>query len=328
MSTSKILAFAGLFLAALFIVLLFPKGGKARVDEVPSVALQQMPEKFQPSQVEAPSFPEQLTSISSDADLPKEVDLMTKLFSPFPPTLPIVETVSYATRVSWLTGRQAYLGDYAAYFNTSKHFIARSLHGDRNYLLERVRLGDRFNVLHREKQIEFHLVLDLSRLKLWLYAYDEEEDCRYLLKSYPVCAGALSPSCASGSLTPLGLFLIGKEKDTAIYKEGVLATWKKEPREMMTVFGVRWIGFAKEIKDCTGSCKGLGFHGVPWRKDDEGRYIEYRECIGKYQSDGCIRLLSEDIEELYAIVTSRTTYAHIVRDFHQATLPGTLKISN
>lgn len=324
MPKSKILIIVGAFLAALILVLVIPsKGKKTALEEPMSRAPAQVEiceEDEEPASEIANALPSRLIPLSSDSELPKDVNVISKLFQPFPPILPFIETVSYSTRVSWLSGRQAYIGDYASYFNTSKHFISRSLNGEGNYFSEKVRLGDRFNVIKKEVPLQFHLVVDLSRLKLWFYAYDGDADVRYLLKTYRVAAGRLAPSQVSGCLTPLGIFSIGR--DSAIYKEGVLGTWRNEPREMITIFGVRWIGFGKEIADCTGSCKGLGFHGVPWKHTESGDLVECRECIGNYVSGGCIRLFSEDIEEIYAIITSRPSFVHIVSDFTLAQLPG------
>ncbi len=260
------------------------------------------------------------TPISDDSALPPEVDRMAQLFNTCPPLLPIVETISYSGRVPWVTGRSAYLGDYASHYQTSKHFISRSLHGMGNYLSDIVSKGDRFNVLTTDKEIEFHLVLDLARLKIWVYYLDKGDDERVLLKSYPVCAGRLSSSTRSGSLTPLGTYSLGSE--IAVYKPGAMGTYKNESKEMISIFGMRWIPFDREIAFCTAACKGLGIHGTPFRHTDSGELVEDRDCIGHYESNGCVRLLSEDIEELFAVIISRPSYIHIVRDFAEAKLPG------
>lgn len=265
-----------------------------------------------------------IASISSDDDLPADVDRMNQLFQPYPPLLPIVETLSYVSRVSWVSGRSAYLGDYASYYQTPKHFISRSLKGVGNYLSEKVSKNDRFNVYRKDKEIEFHLVLDLSRLKMWVYYFDATDNERVLLKTYRVCAGKLDTKKHSGCLTPTGVFKLGN--DIAVYKEGMTGTFKKEEKEMVSVFGKRWIPLEREIANCTESCKGLGFQGVPWmRQSDKQEYVENRECIGHYESGGCIRLLTEDIEELFAVVVSKPCYAHIVKDFKEAKLPGVEK---
>jgi hypothetical protein len=264
---------------------------------------------------------ETIRSTSSDSDLPEERDVVAQLFTPHSPILPIVETVSYVSRVPWLIDRPAYLGDWAAHYETSKHFISRSIRGAGLYLNEKVSRGDRFNVLRKDKVIEFHMVVDLSRTRLWLYYFDKNENQRQLLKSYPICVGKLTPEKRSGSLTPTGVFEVGRE--VAVYKEGDRGIYLNEMCEMITVFGQRWIPLSREIADCSGSCRGLGLHGVPWARDPEtGLFVEKRECIGGYSSLGSIRLLTEDIQEIFSIVTSRRSYVHIVKDFQEACLPG------
>ena len=85
------------------------------------------------------------------ADLPMtadfaEVDQIDRLFT-FDPSLrlPIVETVSFTSRVPWLKGRPAWVADYASYYETSRHFIARSLNQKSDYFSQKVGPGDKFN---------------------------------------------------------------------------------------------------------------------------------------------------------------------------------------
>lgn len=258
---------------------------------------------------------------SDDSKLPKDVNRMTQLFQPYPPVLPIVKTIEYTSRVDWLIGRAAYLGDYASHFKTSKHFISRSLHGMGNYLSDAVSKGDRFNVLDPDKEIEFHLVLDLSRLKLWTYYFDVAADRRGLLKSCHVCAGKLNSATSSGSNTPFGTFMLGNE--IAVYNNESLGHRFGEQIKMCTVFGKRWIPLSREIADCSAGCKGLGIHGAPWITNEQtGELMEDRSCIGQYLSSGCIRMVSEDIEEIFSVIVSRPSYIHIVKDFVDAKLPG------
>ena len=47
--------------------------------------------------------------------------------------------------------------------------------------------------------------------------------------------------------------------------------------------------------------------------------------LGKYESDGCIRLSNSDMEELFAIIITKTREVEIVKDFHLAKLPGVEK---
>jgi len=89
------------------------------------------------------------------------------------------------------------------------------------------------------------------------------------------------------------------------------------------VFGTRWVPFGEELEGATVPAKGYGIHGAPWRYDSQKTVLaEARETIGKYDSDGCIRLRQEDIEELFAIIITKPTYVEIVKDFHEAKLPG------
>ena len=106
------------------------------------------------------------------------------------------------------------------------------------------------------------------------------------------------------------------------YKPGVMGYFNHEKTEMIRVFGTRWIPFEKEIKNCTSPAKGFGIHGAPWIEGKGGKLEGSDQGIGKYEGDGCIRLFTSDIEEVYAIITSQTAFVHLVRDYHDADLPG------
>ncbi len=254
-------------------------------------------------------------------DLPN-IDRIFQLFTTTGSSkLPIVETVEYSSSVSWLKGRPAWISDYAVYYNTSKHFIARSLNGGPDYFSQKVSSGSRFNVLKKDKKIEFHLVADVSRCKLAFYYLDLETHERVLLKVYRVGLGRLDPSKPSGILTPLGTYQLGDK--IAAYAPGVTGLFHEQKTEMIRVFGSRWIPFGQEIEDCTEPSRGYGIHGAPWVVNPKtGALVENKECIGKYESDGCIRLLLEDMEELYSIVVTKPTFIHIMKDFHDKVLPG------
>lgn len=250
-------------------------------------------------------------------DLP-EVDRMEQLFALGVSKFPFVETVSYTSRVPWLKGRPAWIADYASHYATSRHFIARSLNRTADYFTQKISLGDRFNVLKRDREIRFHLLIDLSRCKLWFYALDGED--RYLLKTYKVGLGRLDPKKRSGSLTPVGKYALGEK--VAIYKPGTMGFFQDEKAEMIRIFGTRWLPFEKELEGCSEAAKGLGIHGAPWVAEAGGQLQEDRNKLGKYDSDGCIRLASEDIEEIFSIVITKPTCVELVKDFHEAKLPG------
>jgi hypothetical protein len=95
-----------------------------------------------------------------------EVDRIDQLFSLDSP-LSIIETVSFTSRVPWLKDRPAWIADYASHYQTSRHFIARSLNKKDDYFTQKVHPGDRFNVFKPGKDIQFHLLVDLSKSVMW-----------------------------------------------------------------------------------------------------------------------------------------------------------------
>ena len=116
-----------------------------------------------------------------------EKDIVDLLFVTDSSKLPLVETVVYSSRVPWLSDRPAWVADYASHYETTRHFIARSLNKKIDYFTQKVTPGDRFNVL--KKNISFHLLIDLTRAKMWFYGLDHEANKRYLLKTYKVGLG-------------------------------------------------------------------------------------------------------------------------------------------
>ncbi len=255
-------------------------------------------------------------------DLP-DADRIAQLFALDSSKLPFVETVSYTSRVPWLKDRPAWIADYASYFETSRHFIARSLNKKLDYFTQKVSFGDRFNVFKKDKQINFHLLIDLSRCRMWFYAIDVEGNERILLKTYPVGIGRVDPTKTSGYLTPCGKYRLGDK--IAIYKPGTLGFYQDNKIEMIRVFGTRWIPFAEELDGCSELAKGFGLHGAPWVEDGTGQLVEDASKISTYDSDGCIRLASRDIEEIFSIIITKPTVVELVKNFYDAKLPGVEK---
>ncbi|MFT4552120.1 MAG: hypothetical protein ACI9S8_000742 [Chlamydiales bacterium] len=263
--------------------------------------------------------------MTRDEDLPY-ADRINELFNTAEPKLPFVETISYTSRVPWIKGRPAWIADYAAHFKTSRYFISRSLSRAKNYFAQNIVNGDRFNIFNKDKDFSFHLVVDISRSKLWFYAYDHDKEEKTLLRTYEVGLGRLDEHLPSGSLTPLGTYSFGNR--VAIYKPGIKGFFNHKKVEMIRVFGSRWIPFEEEIYGCTAPAKGMGIHGLPWGENEKtGKLEEDQSSIGMYESDGCIRLKTDDIEELYSIVITQPTYIHLVADFFDAKLPGLGKAS-
>ncbi|MBA3815211.1 MAG: L,D-transpeptidase [Parachlamydiaceae bacterium] len=249
-----------------------------------------------------------------------EVDRIGQLFSKTGPNLPIVETITYKSRVDWQKGRPVWLSDYATHYATSKHFIARSLNGNKDYFKQDLAEGDRFNVLRPGKKINFYLLIDTSRSKMWFYYIDLGTNERVLLKTYTVGLGRFDSSKASGMLTPLGKYSLGSK--IAIYKPKMMGFYNGTKTEMIRVFGSRWLPFEKELGPSTVPAAGFGIHGVPWILGAKGELVENLDSLGKYESDGCVRLSTNDIEELFAIIITRLTIVELVKDYHEAKLPG------
>jgi lipoprotein-anchoring transpeptidase ErfK/SrfK len=247
--------------------------------------------------------------IAVEDDFPA-MDRIHQLFTTGPSKLPIVETVTYSSNVPWLKGRPAWIADYAAHYQTSRHFIARSLNGKPDYFTQKVSTGNRFNVFRLDKNIQFYLLIDVSLCKMGFYYVDLGTQERVLLKTYRVGLGRSDPTLSSQTLTPLGKFTLGDK--VAIYKPGIMGLFRGQRTEMVRVFGTRWLPFAHFEE------AGYGIHGAPW-KEENGTFVEN---IGTYDSDGCIRLSAQDIEELFAIVITKPTFVEIVKDFHEAKLPG------
>ena len=258
------------------------------------------------------------TSVAAaSTDLLPDVDRIELLFQKNSP-LPICETIRYKARVPWKFGKPAWLVDYATHYNTPVDFIVRSINGRPDYTTRTINDGQEFTVLRNDKEFYFLLVIDLPRCKMWFYYVDPEEQERYLLKTYRVGLGRLDAERSSGSLTPLGQYKLGSR--VAVFKPKMMGMHKNKRVELMRVFGTRWIPFESEVEGCTERAKGYGMHGTPYG-EEQGVLVRNDESIGRYESDGCIRLSSQDIEELFAVISTRESYVLIVNDFMQAKLP-------
>lgn len=317
---TAVLLFGGLGIAA------FLKGGKSDTSTVQQevsapveVSLDEVIvplEEVKPVKKQAPAVVQPPEAVKSEPEELPEADRIQELFSTKGSQLPFVETITYKSRVPWLKGRPAWLSDYASHYETSRHFIARSLNGKVDYLKQDIAEGAKFNVLKKEIPLNFHLVVDASRCKMWFYAVNTSSGAKTLIKTYTVGLGRPDSTKTSGLLTPLGKYSLGSR--IAIYKPSVMGNHKGKKVEMITVFGTRWIPFEKEVAGATAPAKGLGIHGVPWTKKADGTFKQERESLAKYESDGCIRMASEDVEELFAVIITKPAIVEIVPDFKQS----------
>ncbi|MCH7958858.1 MAG: tetratricopeptide repeat protein [Candidatus Hydrogenedentes bacterium] len=133
---------------------------------------------------------------------------------------------------------------------------------------------------------DFHIIIERSTCRLFLM------DNSGLFKMYRVGLGK------SGSDTTLGRYKIGnKEKNPTWFKPGSGGIPPGDPKNEL---GSRWMPLVPEE---TSLPRDLGIHGTI-----------APETIGKYASQGCPRLLNEDVEELYDVVV-RSTPVTIVETY-------------
>ncbi len=247
-------------------------------------------------------------------------DHVQDLFQPGS-SCPIVETIRYSSRVAWKPKRSAWLIDYANHYKTPVDFVLRSLNGGKSAKERPVSEGENFTVLRTDKNFYFLMVVGIQEriLKLFyvLQQPNNTQDIHYL-KSYQVGLGRISPEKASGCLSPLGIFRLGTR--VAVFRPGMTGVHKGKKVELIQVFGTRWLPFEKEIAGCSEPAKGFGIHGTPWSRADNGQLIDHPESVGRFESDGCIRLKSPDIEELYAIISSRPGFVEIIPALQQSKL--------
>lgn len=232
---------------------------------------------------------------------------------------PIVETVRYSSRVSWKPKKQAWLVDYANYYKTPVDFIVHYITGRSGGEAPPIKEGQQFTVLRNDRSFYFHVIVSFASMKMRLYYVMPQENKAVFLKSYPVCLGRKDPSKSSGSLTPFGVFLLGQR--VACFKPKMMGTHKGHRVELVQVFGTRWIPFEKEVFSCTEPAKGFGIHGAPFvREGSESSPVEDSSSISTWASDGCIRLKQRDIEELFSVISTRTSYVEIIPDFRESSL--------
>ncbi len=130
-----------------------------------------------------------------------------------------------------------------------------------------LQVGDRLKVVTDS----FRIVVDRSDNTLSLFCHEK------LIKKYLVGTGEYGK-------TPLGEFTIAS-KD-------IDPMWRGIPfGDERNILGTRWM----RITDKDGALSGYGIHGT-WQPD----------TIGKHSSQGCIRMLNKDVEELFKIVTIGT----------------------
>lgn len=152
--------------------------------------------------------------------------------------------------------------------NTSTEAVQRSNNMKLTNL--NVQLGKTFNIYTGDWEI----IISKSRKKLYLF------DGKKLFKVYDIGIG-------KQNRTPTGVFKTGvKKKNPDWYSP----KGKRPFGDPENVLGTRWISLNPDGKT-SRPVSGLGIHGT-WDPTS----------IGKAESNGCLRLLNKDVEELFAII--------------------------
>jgi lipoprotein-anchoring transpeptidase ErfK/SrfK len=136
-----------------------------------------------------------------------------------------------------------------------------------------IRAGQRLKVLTAKASIE--VSIKRTWLRLWYNG-------KLLARQYPVCTGNLEESP-----TPIGDFTVStKLVNPEWTRAGQQAVSADDPANPL---GTRWMGFAEP------GFTSYGIHGT--RKP---------ETIGKHESNGCVRMKNECVEELFDLAGSGT----------------------
>jgi lipoprotein-anchoring transpeptidase ErfK/SrfK len=120
-----------------------------------------------------------------------------------------------------------------------------------------------------------HLLLKLEARRVYVY------EGEILIASYPVAIGKTTTP------TPLGEFQVFEMITDPVWQNPV--TGEVETAEPDGSLGKRWVGFSQQ------SSGVIGFHGTP-----------NVASIGQAASNGCIRMLNEDVVQLFEKVTIGT----------------------
>ncbi|MFA5115261.1 MAG: L,D-transpeptidase family protein [Candidatus Omnitrophota bacterium] len=164
-------------------------------------------------------------------------------------------------------------------------------------ILYKIKTGDTLNKIAREHQTTVELLMKSNNLtgdriipgrelKVWIAPFsivvDKSQNILILksdedvIKTYNVATGL-------NNCTPVGTFrIVNKLKDPTWFKAGAVVPADSSEN----ILGSRWMGF---------NLAGYGIHGTT-----------EPETIGKQATQGCIRMVNSDVEELYAIVPEGT----------------------
>ncbi len=139
-----------------------------------------------------------------------------------------------------------------------------------------INIGQSFSIYKGEWNIK------VSKSRYRLYLYDGEK----LFKVYKVGIGIQNR-------TPVGNFVVSvKQKEPDWYDRKNRVKYKYG--DPQNVLGTRWMS----LKPIEGTDTGLTGYGIHGTADPSS--------VGKNSSKGCMRMLNEEVDELYSIIPLRT----------------------
>ena len=137
-----------------------------------------------------------------------------------------------------------------------------------------IRIGENLNIYNGN----WHIIVNKSKFLLMLY------DKSQLFAIYNIALG-------KNNKTPIGNFkIISKVIEPDWYSKSEKISYGDE----RNVLGTRWMEI-KSTDDKNHKLRGYGIHGT-WE----------RNSINKMRSNGCIRMLNENVEELFDIIPINT----------------------
>ncbi len=140
-----------------------------------------------------------------------------------------------------------------------------------------VDLIKRSNLL-KDDTIRAHSKLKVSTAK-YNILIDKSQNILTLLSGGDTITKAYKVSTGKNNSTPVGTFdIVNRIKDPVWYAQGAIVP-AESPKNIL---GSRWLGLSE---------RGYGIHGTT-----------EPESLGQQSTQGCIRMLNEDVEELYTII--------------------------
>lgn len=146
--------------------------------------------------------------------------------------------------------------------------------------------GTTIELIKRKNNLKSNTIRLGQKLAIWTSPFnifvDKSQNVLYLKKSNEVMK-IYNVSTGENNSTPVGEFtIISRLEDPVWFNKGIVVP----PESPANALGTRWMGF---------DTPGYGIHGT----------IE-PETIGQQVTAGCVRMLNQDVEELFSFIPTGT----------------------